>query len=904
MKKLISILLVICMLLPVLPVFAADATDFEPFKIKVNNTGSANGKRWVIKTDGFPFAITDNNQLVGCTLSGTVTYNGTKDYSKTVVFDKVEIYKSDVRSNGALSAIDFKVPDGYTLHMGNEEDRNYSYDITINPRDKNAPAPETSKVETKPATTAPAVSPMKFNESEALIMLKAEDFANNLGSWTLEDAKNGSLLPVLEGLKDRKGDPVDATTTVEIKKEGTYYVWARALDYAENQPGTRSFTVAVNGTSMPENAGTHKTEGWAWQKLGEIALTAGNATVSIIDSSKFYGRCEALALTTDKDFAPPSTNNELINAMNKYNANSKIEGPKAPTNKLGKAVILFIGNSKAYVLGNESAVDKDNADVVPFIENGRTLVPVRFIAESFGATVGWDDATRTVSVDANGKKISMVLGDTKMSVDGAEVTLDAPANSYNGRTFIPLRAMVEAIGKKVFWDARGLIMISDVTFNEGSDKDLIDNAVASFGGEVIDFAVVDEDLSAYQGTIGSSDYKLDYFNPSELQERDGIPNVIRKMQKGEAVTVAFHGGSITMQDGWRGKTMEWLRNQYPSATFTEIDVSLSGTGADLAACRTDDEILKHNPDLLFVEYAVNGGTQQNMEGIVRKTWKQDNTTDIIFVYTVTVSHLTSYSSGILHSYAKDYEVVADYYGIPSIAFGFQIAELRDKGELTPKASSPEAGKILFSSDGTHPTMDGSILYAGAVARSIATMDKHTAVDSFAHDLKTPLHADNWENAKMYDYSAATFDGNWTEYTATGNGYDNDYSYTGGYMSTFMKIFPKMIGTKTAGSSFTVKFVGTTIGFFDLGGTYAGQLKVTVDGKDAGVINRHTVHSSKLRHQYDFVSDLPYGEHTVTFTLDSNKPNKTSMSDYEQNKAEYDKNEFYFSNILVVGEIIK
>ena len=902
MKKLISILLVICMLLPVLPVFAADATDFEPFKIKVTTTGVSNGKRWVVKTDNFPFKVTENNQLVGCTLNGTITYNGSKDYSKTVEFKNVPIHKSDVRNNGAATAIDFKVPEGFTMHMGNEEDKNYSYDITLNPRDKNAPAPETSKPESKPAVTpaAPVEQPMKFNESEELIMLKAEDFMTNLGTWTFADAKNGSILNIVEGLQNKK-ESISAETTVEIGKDATYYIWARGLDYAENQPATRNFTVAVNGTEMPEKAGTHKTEGWAWQKLGEIALTKGEAKVSLVDSSGFYARCEAVALTSDKDFIPPSAK-ELVAAMNKYNGGEKIAVDKGPTNKLGKAVILFIGNSKAYVLGEESAIDKENADVVPFIENGRTLVPVRFIAESFGAKVGWDEATRTVSVDASGKKISMVLGESKMTVDGNEVALDAPANSYNGRTFIPLRAMVEAIGKKVFWDARGLIMISDITFSETADKDLIDNAVAAFGGEVIDFAVVDEDLSAYQGTIGSNDYKLDYFHPSELQEREGIVNVINKMKKGEEVTVGFLGGSITMQDGWRGKTMEWLQNQYKDAKFTEIDVSLSGTGADLAACRTDVEILAHNPDLVFVEYAVNGGSQQNMEGIVRKIWKQDNKTDIIFVYTTTTSNLSSYANGILPATVKDFEAVADYYGIPTIAFGFQIADLRDKGELTPKASTPESGKILFSSDGTHPTMDGSILYAGAVARSIATMDKHTAAEEFSHELKAPLHEDNWEEAKMLDLSVATLEGDWFECVSNGKDFGDGYPYSGGYMSTFVKIFPKIMGTKTAGASFTVKFTGTTIGFFDLGGPYAGQLKVSVDGGQPYVISRHTPHSAHIRHQYDFVRDLPYGEHTVTFTLDSAKPDKSAMSDYAANKSVYDRSEFYFGKILVVGDV--
>ena len=199
-------------------------------------------------------------------------------------------------------------------------------------------------------------------------------------------------------------------------------------------------------------------------------------------------------------------------------------------------------------------------------------------------------------------------------------------------------------------------------------------------------------------------------------------------------------------------------------------------------------------------------------------------------------------------------------------------------------------------------MDGSILYAGAVARSIATMDKHTAVDSFAHDLKTPLHADNWEEAKMLDLSVAAFEGDWFEAASNGNDFGESYPYTGGYMSTFVKLFPIIKGTKTAGASFTVKFTGSVIGFFDLGGPYAGQLKVSVDGGEPIIINRHTPHSAHIRHQYDFVQNLPYGEHTATFTLDSEKPDKTAMSDYAQNKAEYDKSEFYFGKILIVGDV--
>ncbi len=127
----------------------------------------------------------------------------------------------------------------------------------------------------------------------------------------------------------------------------------------------------------------------------------------------------------------------------------------------GANVILKIGSPNAFADGIRTFVDTKNTDVVPFTENGRTLVPVRFISEAFGAEVGWDDATQTVSVTHLDKEIELVIGSNEMKVNGETVLLDVPANTYNFRTLIPLRALVEALGKSVFWDDRGLIVIGD-----------------------------------------------------------------------------------------------------------------------------------------------------------------------------------------------------------------------------------------------------------------------------------------------------------------------------------------------------------------------------------------------------------------------------------------------------------
>ena len=77
-----------------------------------------------------------------------------------------------------------------------------------------------------------------------------------------------------------------------------------------------------------------------------------------------------------------------------------------------------------------------------------------------------------------------------MNVNGSIITLDVPAQTIGGRTLIPLRALVEALGKQVFWDDRGLILISDAAVSYDAttiDKiiDLLDIRVQADGSVII-----------------------------------------------------------------------------------------------------------------------------------------------------------------------------------------------------------------------------------------------------------------------------------------------------------------------------------------------------------------------------------------------------------------------------------
>jgi len=99
------------------------------------------------------------------------------------------------------------------------------------------------------------------------------------------------------------------------------------------------------------------------------------------------------------------------------------------------------------------AVDAPNAivnganraiDVSPVIINGRAMVPVRFVGESIGAEINWNGKTRTVRIKLDGREINLTVGQTGPG-------LDTPATIVNNRTLVPVRYVSESLGASVLW---------------------------------------------------------------------------------------------------------------------------------------------------------------------------------------------------------------------------------------------------------------------------------------------------------------------------------------------------------------------------------------------------------------------------------------------------------------------
>ena len=398
----------------------------------------------------------------------------------------------------------------------------------------------------------------------------------------------------------------------------------------------------------------------------------------------------------------------------------------------------------------------------------------------------------------------------------------------------------------------------------------------------------------------------------ECNPRGGLPNFFAKLEQGGAVRIGYLGGSITAQEGWRPKTLNWFQQQYPKDDISQINAAVGGTGSDLGVYRLRHDVLEKKPDLLFVEFAVNdaGAAPEQiyraMEGIVRQTWRDNPATDICFVYTIASAMIEPLNKGELpRSYAA-MEKIAEHYGIPSINLGLEVARLEQTGKLVFKGVKPKTdaekaalgSKILFSPDGVHPYPDsGHQLYFDAFVRSVSLL-KPTG-KAAPHLLDESFMADNWENAKMIPLDHAQMIGQWTKLDPA----------TNSVAKTFENRLPLLWKARQPNDSIQFKFFGTTAAIYDIIGPDCGQVVVTLDG-----------HEPVLRPQFDAYctyyrpallsigSNLSNTVHTVTVKIYPDQPDKVKILSQRNEKMDdpkrFNDRAWYPGYLMIVGDLVE
>ena len=220
-----------------------------------------------------------------------------------------------------------------------------------------------------------------------------------------------------------------------------------SINGASGLEGATTITVQYVVLDKPENAKVTVTDASNMGDLrskgiGKMSLTSntvGNVAIQVVVSAEFAATSNAAQQV-------------------KYYTGSQIFA--VGNSSTGDVVVMSIGSHEIVV--NDA---KATIDAAPMIQNDRTYVPFRALAEAFGAEVAYDEATQAVTAELNGVTVVMTIGSATYTVNGAEKTMDVAPFISGSRTMIPVRFAAEAFGIKVIPTYNPDGSTADILFN-------------------------------------------------------------------------------------------------------------------------------------------------------------------------------------------------------------------------------------------------------------------------------------------------------------------------------------------------------------------------------------------------------------------------------------------------------
>ena len=184
-------------------------------------------------------------------------------------------------------------------------------------------------------------------------------------------------------------------------------------------------------------------------------------------------------------------------------------------------------------------------DQPPVLVNDRTLVPVRAIFEALGAKVDWNNDTNTATGVLGSTTVEIQIENTVAKVNGKDVTLDVPAKLISDRTLVPVRFISESLGAKVDWDNDTQTVIITTTSAGGALLDLTFDSLTKFEnktdfitGASYDVKQVSLSKDVDHTTGSGQSLKLD--NRTKSDHRVKFVNSFKGAQKGATYVVSAY----------------------------------------------------------------------------------------------------------------------------------------------------------------------------------------------------------------------------------------------------------------------------------------------------------------------------------------------------------------------------
>lgn len=344
--------------------------------------------------------------------------------------------------------------------------------------------------------------------------------------------------------------------------------------------------------------------------------------------------------------------------------------------------------------------------------------------------------------------------------------------------------------------------------------------------------------------------------------RKGLQNSFHAFEKKKEGRVAFLGGSITQNGGWRDSICNYLQHRFPNTEFEFIPAGIASMGSTPGAFRLYRDILSKGPvDLLFEEAAVNDASNgrsrteqiRGMEGIIRHSLSDNPLTDIVVMHFVDPDKMASYNRGEVPEVIRNFEEVASHYRVGSLNLALEVTHRINNGEF----SWEEDFKDL------HPSPFGQGVYARSMIHYLEKAYEHAASSSLKpgpHELPQALDPYSYAEGKQISIDKASdLEGfkkveNWhpAKKARTRKGYTD----------------VNMLVGKQPGDHLVLDFEGRAVGIMVAAGPDAGMIEYSFDGAEPVTLDLFTPWSTHLYlpWYYTLEAELDHGTHSLKLTI--------------------------------------
>ena len=349
-----------------------------------------------------------------------------------------------------------------------------------------------------------------------------------------------------------------------------------------------------------------------------------------------------------------------------------------------------------------------------------------------------------------------------------------------------------------------------------------------------------------------------------IKVRSGLKQFEKVINSQKNTTVAFLGGSITYNPGWRQKVCNYLRELYPQTNFRFIGAGIPSLGSLPHAFRLQQDVLDSGKlDLLFLEAAVNdrvNGTDSltqvcDLEGIVRHAKKSNPAMDIVMMEFADPDKNHDYDKGITPVEITNHELVAAHYGLTSINLAKEIYDKLQNQEF----SWDDDFKDL------HPSVFGQELYFATIKQMFALCRNARLPEKPSTKLPSKLNEYSFVNGSYYNIQNAKPDQHWS---INPHWQPTDHiSIREGFVDV------PVLSATTPGAKLSLTFKGNAIGMAILSGPDAGSVSYSIDGEPYKHLSLFTPWSNSLHLPWYLLlgSGFKNATHHLTLIIDDKKP---------------------------------